>query len=164
MSQKKKQHFIELMRGFDNAMLVTHAPDGEMRARPMVIAEVTDSGDVFFVTHTESGKVDELLRDDRTLVTLQGKLKQASLTGHGTLIADRERLRDLWNPAWRIWFSGGPEDPNIGLIRVKPEEAEYWDMSGKTLATLAFRGLRAILTGETIEPPKRSDAHAQISL
>jgi len=164
MSQKKKQHFIELMRDFENAMLVTHAKDGEMRARPMAIADVTDSGDVFFVTHTESGKVEELLRDDRTLVSLQGPLKQASLTGRAELIGDRTKIRELWNPAWQIWFAGGVEDPNIGLIRVKPETAEYWDMSGKTLATFAFRGLRAILSGDTIEAPKKPEAHGQVSL
>jgi len=164
MSQKKKQHFIDLMRNFDNAMLVTHAANGEMRARPMAIADVTDSGDVFFVTHTESGKVEELLRDERTLITLQGTLKQASLTGRAEVIHDRQAIRKLWNPAWQMWFAGGVEDPNIALIRVKPEEAEYWDMGGKTLVTLAFDGLRALFKGETIEPPKKPEAHAQVSL
>lgn len=164
MSQKKKQHFIELMRDFDTAMLVTHATSGEMRARPMAIADVTDSGDVFFVTHTGSGKVDEVLRDERTLITLQGTLKHASLTGRAELLDDRQAIRKLWNPAWQMWFAGGVEDPNIGLIRVKPERAEYWDMSGKTLVTLAFDGLRALFKGETIEAPKKPEAHAQISL
>jgi general stress protein 26 len=164
MSQNEKKHFIELMRDFDDAMLVTHAKDGELRARPMAIADVTDAGDVFFVTGVESGKVDELLQDERTLVTLQGKLKWASVTGRAQFVEDRDKLRELWKKSWDVWFSNGPEDPNVVLIRVHPTEAEYWDMSGKTLATYAFRGLRALLRGEEMKPPQSTGDHAQLQL
>jgi len=160
----KKKHFLKLIDEFDDAMLVTHAPDGELRARPMAIADTNDDGEVFFVTSVATGKVDELLRDERTLVTLQGTRKWISLTGRADFVDDRQRIRDLWKSQWALWFSEGPEDPNVVLIRIRPEEAEYWDMSGKTMATFAFRALRALFTGDEIQPPKSNGAHATLQL
>ena len=164
MSQEEKNHFLELIREFDDAMLVSHAPDGELRARPMAVAETTDTGDVFFVTSVDSPKVDELLDDARLLVTFQKGGKYVSVTGKAEFVEDRGRIEELWKPVWRAWFPKGPEDTDIILIRVRAEEAEYWDMTGKTRVKLAFRGLRALLRGDEVEPPESASAHGHVRL
>ena len=162
--QEEMKHFLEMIRQFDDAMLVSHAPDGELRARPMAVAETTDTGDVFFVTSVESPKVDELLNDERLLVTFQDEKKYVSLTGAAQFVEDRDKIKELWKPTWRVWFSNGPEDKDIILIRVRAEEAEYWDMSGGSRVRLAFRGIRALITGDEVNPPDDPKTHGHIHL
>tara|TARA_B100001750_G_scaffold10036_1_gene7465 strand:+ start:1004 stop:1498 length:495 start_codon:yes stop_codon:yes gene_type:complete len=164
VSQEEKQHFLDLIQQFDDAMLVSHAPDGELRARPMAVAETTPEGDVFFVTSVDSPKVDELLDDARLLVTFQKDSKYVSLTGTAEFIEDRSRIQELWKPIWRAWFPDGPEDTDIILIRVRAEEGEYWNMAGKTRVKLAFRGLRSLLTGTEVKPPQSASAHGHVQL
>ncbi|MBO6935218.1 MAG: pyridoxamine 5'-phosphate oxidase family protein [Deltaproteobacteria bacterium] len=164
MSQEEKKHFLDLIREFDDAMLVSHAPDSQLRARPMAVAETTDEGDVFFVTSVDSPKVDELLDDARLLVTFQKGNKYVSLSGTAEFVEDRARIRELWQPIWSAWFPDGPEDTDIILIRVRAEEGEYWDMTGRTRVKMAFRGLRSLLTGTEVKPPESASAHGHVQL
>ena len=43
MKQTESEKFHELLKGFDTAVLVTHAGEGRLRARPMVVAPVDDN-------------------------------------------------------------------------------------------------------------------------
>ena len=69
----KKKHLIELIKDFDNAMLVTRAEDGGLRSRPLAIAEMQDSGLLYFATSVESGKAHEVEADPNVNVSLAGR-------------------------------------------------------------------------------------------
>ncbi len=124
--REETNRFFDLVRSFDNAMLVTHTPAGEAHARPMVVADVSSDGDVWFVTRDTSPKIDELARDARVLVVAQGKRKYLTLGGRAEVKHDPERVRRLWSDDWRMWFDG-KDDPGIVLLCVHGEHGEYWD-------------------------------------
>ena len=41
-------------------------------------------------------------------------------------------IHEAWKPTFKIWFPEGADDPNIVLLHVKGEDAEYWDSAGVT--------------------------------
>ena len=64
MSDHNAIEFLDFCRNFDQAMLVTHSPEG-LIARPMVIAEIDSLGYFWFSTDVASGKVEEIKSNPR---------------------------------------------------------------------------------------------------
>ena len=50
----------------------------------------------------------------------------ASVSGRGEIVRDRERMQALWSPWVKVWFPKGLDDPNLALLCVQVESAEYW--------------------------------------
>lgn len=147
----------ELLEKFDTAMLVTQGEDGGLHARPMAIADVDESGHLWFITGKESGKVHEIREDSRVNVICQdGRRIALSISGGAALLRDAARTRQLWKESFKVWFPNGPEDPGICLIQVRPIEAEYWDASGWKGIKYLFSAATAYARGE---PPILKDQH-----
>jgi general stress protein 26 len=155
----KTKHLKELLESFDTAMLVTRHGEGN-HARPMAIAEVEGASTLWFVTTSDSPKVDEIRSDDRVSVTLQSARKFVALSGTSALIHDRERILALWKEDWRIWFPKGKEDPSIALIRVNVEDAEFWDNAGGKGIRYVFEAVKGIIKGE--RPDIVAGAHGRV--
>jgi general stress protein 26 len=128
-------------------MLITHDPQQRLRARPMAIASVEDPDVMWFVTRIEAGKVDEIRKDERVAVALQGTTRFASITGTAEVMVDASRIEALWNDTWRLWFPEGQGGP-IALVRVKADLAEVWDASGLNAVSFALEAGRALVEGE----------------
>src|SRR5262245_28734143 len=125
---ENREHFVELLRKFHSAMLVTATGTGEMHARPMALAEVMEDGRVWFITASDSPKVHEIENDAHVSITAQdGDSCFVALSGRAELVHDVTRVKQLWREPFRAWFPGGPSDPTIELIAVTPERGEYWD-------------------------------------
>ena len=91
-SAGKKLH--DLLEDFGVAMLVTRADDDTMRGRPMALAEVESEGTLWFATDRNSGKMDEIEKDDHVVVTMQSSTKFVSLSGKATPVDDREKISE----------------------------------------------------------------------
>jgi len=66
------------------------------------------------------------------------------VAGHGDVRQDREKIEQLWNPVVEAWFPEGKDSPNVGLLFVESDSAEYWDTpGGKVASALAFVKARA---------------------
>jgi len=50
--------------------------------------------------------------------------------------ANKKKAAELWNPAYKAWFPKGLEDPELLLLKVDIEQAEYWDNPGGIVTTL----------------------------
>lgn len=162
MSEQTKD-FYEQLEEFDTAMLVTHAKDGQLRARPMQMAEVDEDGQLWFVTELDSAKVEEVMTDSRVNVSLQDDNKYLSITGRATIVRNRAKIQELWNETWKIWFPNGEDDPNLALLHIQATEGEYWDMSGMNKLKFLFEAGKALATGT---PPEldNDDVHQKVEL
>lgn len=141
----------DLVHGFKTAMLVTHALDDDLRARPMAVACVEDdTNTLWFATRDDSHKLRELRDDSRVCVTLQGNTRYVSLTGSGRVVLDAELIRSMWSETWRVWFPDGPSD-DIALIAIDADAAEVWDISGTKGLAFALEAGKALITGERID-------------
>ena len=68
---QQAQKFHHLLSEFKTAMLVTHTAEGELRARPMAIAQIEENCRVWFFTGLESGKVHEIETDTHVGIVCQ---------------------------------------------------------------------------------------------
>jgi general stress protein 26 len=158
-------HLRTLMRSFRTAMLVTHAADGTLRARPMAVAAVDDDGSVWFVTSDTTPKVAEAQQQAQVNVCFQdGEAKAVSLSGTAECVDDRAKLDALWSEAWRVYFPQGRDTPSIVLMRVAATAGEYWDQStfSHKLRFVVEAG-KAYLSGRSAEPARLGD-HEKVQL
>ena len=119
----------ELMKGIDTAMLTTIAEDG-LVSRPMKTQEVEFDGDLWFLTKRDTGKFHELLHHRQVNVAYAGK-SFVSIRGTAELVNDPDKVKELWNPVYAEMLETNYDDPNLVLIKVKAETAEYWDTGNK---------------------------------
>jgi general stress protein 26 len=153
-----------LLEEFDVAMLATRTKDGQLRARPMALAEVEPGGTLWFLTDRHSAKVDEIERDVQVLVTMQSKTKFVSLSGTAAPVEDRARVARLWKLEWQAWFPGGKDDPNLVLLRVDGDEGEYWDNSGTSGVKYLVEVGKALLTGDRPDVHGDPKVHGKVDL
>jgi general stress protein 26 len=159
----KQKHLTDLIQHFHTAMLVTRGPEGELRSRPLAIAEVREDGLVTFATSIESGKVHDIEADPHVNVSLQDAKRFVSVTGRAAIVQDRGEIDRLWSEAWKVWFPRGKADPSICLVQVDASSAEYWDQSGGKGIKYLFEAAAAYIKGTT--PDTRDDQqNARIKL
>lgn len=119
----------ELIKGIETAMLTTVSEEG-LVSRPMKTQEVEFDGDLWFLTKKDTGKFHELLRDRQVNVAYAGK-SYVSIRGTAELVDSKEKLKEFWSPAYEKLMETSIDDPNLVLIKVKAETAEYWDIGNK---------------------------------
>ena len=135
---EKREHLRKIINGAHVGMMVTRSSDGGMHGRPMANSQVKeDFNEIWFATSRSSVKVDELTRDDRVFLGYGNGTgsEWAAVSGRARTVDDRAKIKELWEPMWKNWWTG-PDDPELILLRFTPESAEYWD-SGNKLVQLA---------------------------
>ena len=74
-------------------------------------------------------------------------LSGVSVAGRGTLVRDPHLIDEMWDDMVAGHFEGGKEDPEVALLHVRAESAEYWDTpGGKVTALLDF--VKSKVTGK----------------
>jgi general stress protein 26 len=154
----------ELLEEFGVAMLVTRTPEGQLRGRPMALAEVQTDGTLWFATDRNAAKVEELARDSHVAVTMQSGTKFVSLSGTASTVEDRQKVARLWKAEWKVWFPGGRDDPNIVLLRLDGQKGEYWDNSGTSGLKYIIEAGKALLTGSRPDVGEDPKVHAKVNL
>jgi len=134
------------------AMLCTFAATPAMNARPMGTAAIDDDGTFWFLSGRDSGKNRDIAVNPIVELVYSVPSKSAFLTVHGTatIVHDKEKLDQVWNPFARAWFHGGKDDPKITLLRVTPMRGHYWDTKHNKMVALAEIALGA-LVGKTLD-------------
>jgi len=126
-----------LIKDIPVAMLTTTGL-GRLRSRPMVCQHDPFDGDLWFLTARAAGKTGEIRDRQVVHVTFVSPTDSRYVwaTGLASVVVDAGKVRDLWHPGYKPWFREGPDDPSIALIRVKVEEAEYWDPKANRMVLL----------------------------
>jgi general stress protein 26 len=97
--------------------------------RPMNVRKVDEQGTLWFLSSRDSYKNRELKNDPSVRLYFQGSQHSdyLYLEGRAAILEDREKIRELWQPLIKTWFTEGVEDPRITVIRVTPSHGYYWD-------------------------------------
>lgn len=142
--------FRELIKDIDFCMLTTIDERGDLHSRPMSSnGEIDDNADLWFFTGASSLKVSEINDTPRVNVSFADPQNQhyISVTGRAHLVRDRKKIDELWKPQFTMWFPEGKDDPNVALLRVKIEKAEYWDSPSSTIS-FVMNLVSALVTGD----------------
>ncbi len=97
--------------------------------RPMSVQECDDHGALWFLSASDSHKNREIEADPRVKLFFQGSKHSdfLSLSGRASISRDKAKIKELWKPVLKVWFTEGEDDPRITVIRVDPEDGYYWD-------------------------------------
>ena len=160
--QHDLSHLKEMIEDIKFCMLTTADDDGTLRSRPLQTAAVDDDGTLWFFTSQSSVKVSEAQADGgRVNVSYASPAKTdfVSVSGRATLVRDREKMRALYTKWIDVFFPKGLDDPNLALLRVEVEKAEYWDSPATAIGRLY-----ALAKGLVTENPDAVGENKKITL
>ena len=129
---------------------VSHGGSGA--TRPMAVQEVDDNGTLWFLSAADSHKNLELESNPAVRLFFQVSEHAGflTLTGRARISRDRKKIKDLWDPLLKTWFTEGEDDPRITAIAVTPIGGYYWDNKhGKAIAGIKM--LIGAATGITLD-------------
>jgi general stress protein 26 len=124
----------ELMKKIGFAMLVTRDGD-KLRARPMSAYLERESNAIYFLTDARRHKDEEIARDPNINLSFAnaGDQKYVSVTGTAVVSNDRARIKQLFSTPAKAWWDSA-EDPNIRVLKITPDDAEFWDSPGSVIS------------------------------
>ena len=108
----------------------TGVSTGDSQAtRPMGALQVDDSGKLWFMSASDSHKNAEIGQNPLVWLFFQGSEHSGFVTLHGraTITRDKAKIKELWSPLMKTWFTEGQDDPRITAISVEPLSGYYWD-------------------------------------
>ena len=147
--QEALKKFKKLVNDINVCMFITNNKDTD-HTRPMYTIEVEENGTLWFFTDIRSIKVEEVSMDHivHLVYAHPGKESFLDVWGNAAVITDKQTIKDKWSPMVKAWFPGGIDDPNISLLKVKPQDAYYWDAeAGKMVSFLKI--IAGAITGKS---------------
>ena len=120
--------------------------------RPMSVQKVDDDGNFWFLSSKDSHKNDELSKDPFVHLLFQGSsyAKFLNIYGIASLSEDKEKIKELWEPILKTWFTEGVDDPRITVLKVEPTEGYYWDNKHGNAVALVKQAVGAVI-GKTLD-------------
>lgn len=151
----------KMIKGTRIAMLTSITDEGHLHARPMAVQDVEFDGDLWFFTGKSSPKVHQIEEQPRVNVAFSDPAHQnyVSLSGRASLVIDKAKNHELWNPSLEAWFPDGVDDPELSLLKIHVDGAEYWDAPSSTVAHVAGF-IKSKLSGQ----PADVGDHAKVEL
>jgi len=155
-NNKQLEKVRELVGDIRIAMMTTVDGQGNLVSRPMAALQMDEDGTIWFFTKRSSPKVDQIDNNEHRVNLAFADVSDAdyvSIAGTANELDDRTKIDELWNPQAKAWFPEGKEDPDLILLKVRTQMAEYWDSSDSTMVRL-FQQAAAAITGN---PPKMGE-------
>lgn len=140
----------DLIKDIDVAMFTTIVGNKPV-SRPLQTQEAEFDGDLWFLTLKDTDKYQEILQNPSVNVAYAGK-SYVSISGSAQFIDDLERKKEYWNPVFDKLLNTTYDDPNVILIKVTAETAEYWESGNMTKTVKNFAKK---LTGNEDEGDKK---------
>ena len=159
-SKEAREKFRKLVNDIKVCMFITNNPESD-HTRPMFTVEVEDDDSLWFFSDKRSLKVEEIEDDKRVHLVYAhpGKESYLDVWGTATINTDKKNIKDKWSPMMKAWFHDGVDDPNICLLKVKPQNLYYWDAeNGKMVSILKM--VVAAVTGKNVG----EDAEGKLSV
>ena len=97
--------------------------------RPMSVQQIDADGNFWFLSSNDSHKDSELHLDPFVQLLFQGSSHSGFLNIYGMaeISDDKAKIKELWEPILKTWFTEGEDDPRISVIKVEPSKGYYWD-------------------------------------
>jgi general stress protein 26 len=153
-AQEGRQKVRAMIQKTGVGMLTTIDGDGQFVSRPMLALLLDDDPGVYFLTHTSSAKVGQIAAQSRVALTFIGPDSvYLSVVGRAGPLQDAALVAHLWNPTYRAWFPDGVGDPDVTVLRVAVDRADYWEAPTSRVVRL-IEAVAAIVTHTPYETPK----------
>jgi general stress protein 26 len=136
----------KLVEGIEVAMLTTRIGDGRLLSRPLRMQAVDEDGALWFITDRNSHKAEEIRLQPQVNVGFAAHERNTyvSVAGRASLIFDKAKLHQLWSPALSVFYPLGEDDPELCLLKVEADSAEYWDGPGGLIGKALYLAMSAV--------------------
>ncbi|MDF2417890.1 pyridoxamine 5'-phosphate oxidase family protein [Acinetobacter beijerinckii] len=143
------EELSELLKDFRFSMVTFVTDEGHLHSAPMTTQNDAFNGIVWFLGSKKSELVKSISSNPQVNLGYSNTSDNdyVSINGVAENVIDEVILDEIWSPAYEAFFEHGKSDPDIQLIRVVCNGAQYWKGSG-TLVTL-YKLAKASVTGET---------------
>ncbi|HMT27889.1 MAG TPA: pyridoxamine 5'-phosphate oxidase family protein [Bacteroidia bacterium] len=144
------QKLKELVKNESVCHFCTNLTESPIRTRPMSTQEVDDDGTIWFMSSKKSQKNEDLQKDNKVQLFYSNTSNYEFLSVFGTasISTDRAKIKELWSPFAKAWFTKGSNDPDISLIKVVPDNTYYWDTKSSKMVSLV-KMLISTVTGKS---------------
>ena len=124
--------FWELVKDTKFAMFTARHGEGALHSRPMTTLNgANERADViWFFMSRSSEPVFDIARDADVNISYANPAKDTyvSVSGSARIVEDAGLKKKFWSPGAQAWFPGGVSDPDVALVAVTIEQAEFWDV------------------------------------
>ena len=149
-------------------MFTTRHANGHLHSRPMTMQNSTLDADdsLWFFMSRKSDPVAELAAEPSVNVAYSppGDACWISVTGTAMVVQDGAKVKSLWNRSTDIWFSGGPEDPDLALVQVRIVHVSEWEAGADGDARPALRSEDVGLRPPNHLPTETTPASENVAL
>jgi len=164
-NQHAQQQLRELIGEIRFAMFTSMGSDGHLRSRPMTTQNASsDDQDTghrlwFFMSRTSDTAV-EIATNPHVNVSYAhpGKDAYVSVSGQAQVVEDRDIKQQLWSKMNEAWFPKGIDDPDLALVCVDIDGAEYWNVEESKLVQVA----KMVKAAMTDTRPTDMGEHARV--
>jgi general stress protein 26 len=152
-TENQTKKLFELIGKCRMCMLTTVDSEGHLRSRPMANQQDYPDQNLWFFTDKKSVKVSEIGYQPAVNLSYSDPdtNRYVSISGRAAVVKDKKLMKKFWNPVYQAWFPEGLADPSIILLKVKIDQAEYWD-SPASFAVQLFGAAKALFTGRRYHP------------
>jgi general stress protein 26 len=149
--QEKRETVKNLVKDARICMLTTMTADGKHVSRPMALQDVEFDGDLWFFAYSDSDVIAQIQQNPQVNVSFSDSKQNAwtSVSGTAVRIDDRAKAEQLWSAPLKAWFPEGLETPNLTLIKVHADTAEYWESAHSSRVITLIGYAKAAVTGKT---------------
>ena len=154
----------DLIKDIRFGMLTHRTSGGMLESNPLTTQNkaLDEHSELYFFIPKHGELYGHLQTDGNVNVSYAdpGADSYVSLSGQARFIDDQSKKEALWSPMAKAWFPDGPTDPNLALLVIKLQHAEYWDVDESKMVQL-FKMAKAAVTGN---PPTGLGEHKEMNL
>lgn len=127
------------------AMMLTDFGKKPINAVPMYTKKMDEHGNIWFLSGRNSEHNKALLKsnDVQLLYSNTDDMEFLSVYGEAEITSDEKVIDELYSKTDNNYFKG-KDDPEVTAIKIKPQEAYYWDNKSNKFVTLLKLGVGAV--------------------
>jgi general stress protein 26 len=141
----------DLIKDIKFGMLTTRHADGHLHSRPMTTQNTHLDQDraLWLFMSRRSDSAADLQASPAVCMSYAdtGSDSYVCVSGTAAVSEDAAKKQALWSPMAKAWFPGGVDDPDLLLVRIDIEHADYWDVKESKIVQL-WRMAAAAVTGK----------------
>ena len=141
----------ELIKDIKFGMFTHRHPDGRLHSHPLTTQNqsIDENATLYFFVSRSGELAQRILTDGNVNIAYAhpGSDRYVSIAGRARAVDNPATVERLWNKMNEAWFKGGPSDPDLQLVQVQIQDAEYWNVTDSKMVQL-YKMMKAAMGGE----------------
>ncbi len=158
------QKLWDLIKDTRFGMFTHRHHDGLLHSHPLTTQnKALDEGATLYFFVPKDGEIARNVAADNVVNVAYAhtdKDSYVSVSGRAALLDDPAKKEELFTAMAKAWFPKGVTDPNLGLLTVHIDSAEFWDVDDSKMVQI-FKMMKATITGE---PPRKVGDHKTLNV